>query len=94
MLFAASFVYLLLVYLAAQLVWHGDDSLLTGSAAQPQEGLNYWRWYFIQDHITGILSGAAALAALGGAIVYEWVRHFRMKARRRALHAEEINAGN
>ena len=44
---------------------------------EPAQGWDYWRWYFIKQHLAGILPGVAIILTLFGFVLYGWFRYLR-----------------
>ena len=68
---ASLFVFTLVV-LNFKIISDGLDAKLMGFEAEPSQGWNYWRWYFIKRSLGGILGSFGIIAVFGGVVLWGW----------------------
>lgn len=73
-LLALSILFLGLVMFVVVMVSDGLDAQLMKFEAEPVEGWNYWRWFYLKRSLGGITITAIVLVALGCLVAWGWVR--------------------
>jgi hypothetical protein len=76
-LMVATLVIMILAWSDYCMIMNGLSTYMMGFEQEPAQGWNYWRWYFIKEHLSGILCGAAIIFVLFGLVLYGWVELFK-----------------
>lgn len=73
-LLALSIFFLGLVVFVVGTVSDGLDAHLMKFEAEPVEGWDYWRWFYLKRNLGGIAVTAIALLVFGCLVAWGWVR--------------------
>lgn len=81
-LLLASILLAIITWLTVESIQNGISAHLTGFESEPQEGWDYWRWFFIKRNLTGILIALSTLVALWVFVGWGWLRLCKMHWRK------------
>jgi hypothetical protein len=76
-LLAASFVSVVLFWIAYGSICERIDSKLVGFEREPALGWDHWRWFFIKQDIGGVLRTLAIPIMLALVVIWKWIAFAR-----------------
>jgi hypothetical protein len=72
-LLTASFVSVVLFWIAYGSICEKIDSKLIGFEREPALGWDHWRWFFIKQDIGGVMRTLAVPIVLAVVVVWKWI---------------------